>query len=62
MKRMAITYKDTHDFSAKELEELFLSMEWSLPITKRRAFTRPADLKRQRTQVPCLLRRFGRKT
>lgn len=26
---MAITYKDTHDFSAKELEELFLSVEWS---------------------------------
>lgn len=28
MKPMAITYKDTHDFSAKELEELFLSVEW----------------------------------
>ena len=26
---MSITYKDTHDFSAKELEELFLSVEWS---------------------------------
>ena len=26
---MAIIYKDTHDFSAKELEELFLSVEWS---------------------------------
>lgn len=26
---MAITYKDTHDFSPKELEELFLSVEWS---------------------------------
>lgn len=26
---MSITYKDTHDFSAKELQELFLSVEWS---------------------------------
>lgn len=26
---MSITYKDTHDFSAKELEDLFLSVEWS---------------------------------
>ncbi len=26
---MSITYKDTHDFNAKELEELFLSVEWS---------------------------------
>ncbi len=26
---MSITYEDTHDFSAKELEELFLSVEWS---------------------------------
>ena len=26
---MLITYKDTHDFSAKKLQELFLSVEWS---------------------------------
>ena len=26
---MEITYKDTHEFSAAELEELFLSVEWS---------------------------------
>lgn len=26
---MSITYNDTHDFSTKELEELFLSVEWS---------------------------------
>lgn len=26
---MAITFKDTHDFSREELEELFLSVEWS---------------------------------
>lgn len=26
---MAITYKDTHDFNEKELQELFLSVEWS---------------------------------
>ena len=27
--KMEITYKDTHEFSAAELEELFLSVEWS---------------------------------
>lgn len=26
---MEITYKDTHDFNKKELQELFLSVEWS---------------------------------
>ena len=26
---MSITYKDTHDFNEKELQELFLSVEWS---------------------------------
>ena len=26
---MNITYKDTHDFSAKDLESLFLSVDWS---------------------------------
>lgn len=26
---MAITYKDTHDFNARELQELFLSVDWS---------------------------------
>ena len=26
---MAITYKDTHDFNAHELQELFLSVDWS---------------------------------
>ena len=26
---MAITYKDTHTFTEKELEELFLSVDWS---------------------------------
>lgn len=26
---MAIIYKDTHDFSSKQLEDLFLSVEWS---------------------------------
>lgn len=26
---MAIIYKDTHDFSENELQELFLSIEWS---------------------------------
>lgn len=26
---MSILYKDTHDFSRKELQELFLSVEWS---------------------------------
>lgn len=26
---MSITYKDTHDFNKKELQELFLSVEWS---------------------------------
>ena len=26
---MAITYKDTHVFTEKELEELFLSVDWS---------------------------------
>ena len=26
---MNITYKDTHDFSEKELQDLFLSVEWS---------------------------------
>lgn len=26
---MAVTYKDTHEFNAKELERLFLSVEWS---------------------------------
>lgn len=26
---MKITYKDIHDFSEKELQELFLSVEWS---------------------------------
>ena len=26
---MAIIYKDTHDFNEKELQELFLSVEWS---------------------------------
>ena len=26
---MHITYKDTHDFSAEELRDLFLSVEWS---------------------------------
>lgn len=26
---MLITYKDTHDFSAQELQRLFLSVEWS---------------------------------
>ncbi len=26
---MEITYKDTHDFSAEQLQELFLSVEWS---------------------------------
>ena len=26
---MEITYKDTHDFSAKALQQLFLSVEWS---------------------------------
>ena len=26
---MNITYKDTHDFTPKQLEELFLSVEWS---------------------------------
>lgn len=26
---MKIIYKDTHDFSKKELQELFLSVEWS---------------------------------
>lgn len=26
---MSIIYKDTHDFNAKELQELFLSVEWS---------------------------------
>lgn len=26
---MAITYKDTHIFTEKELEELFLSVDWS---------------------------------
>ncbi|MBE6765809.1 MAG: GNAT family N-acetyltransferase [Ruminococcaceae bacterium] len=26
---MAITFKDTHEFSREELEELFLSVEWS---------------------------------
>ena len=25
---MTITYKDTHDFNAKELENLFLSVKW----------------------------------
>ena len=24
-----ITYRDTHDFSAAELEKLFLSVDWS---------------------------------
>lgn len=28
-KRQMITYKDTHDFTAEELERLFLSVEWS---------------------------------
>lgn len=27
--KMEITYKDTHNFTAKELEDLFLSVEWS---------------------------------
>lgn len=26
---MKITYKDTHDFSSEQLEDLFLSVEWS---------------------------------
>lgn len=26
---MSIIYKDTHDFNKKELQELFLSVEWS---------------------------------
>lgn len=26
---MDITYKDTHDFTQKDLQELFLSVEWS---------------------------------
>ena len=26
---MAIIYKDTHDFNEKELQDLFLSVEWS---------------------------------
>lgn len=26
---MAIIYKDTHDFSSEQLQELFLSVEWS---------------------------------
>ena len=26
---MSIIYKDTHDFNAKELQELFLSVKWS---------------------------------
>ena len=26
---MDITYKDIHDFSEKDLEELFLSVDWS---------------------------------
>lgn len=26
---MKITYKDTHDFSSEQLQELFLSVEWS---------------------------------
>lgn len=26
---MSIIYKDTHDFNQKELQELFLSVEWS---------------------------------
>ena len=26
---MKIQYKDIHDFSEKELEELFLSVDWS---------------------------------
>ena len=26
---MSILYKDTHDFNQKELQELFLSVEWS---------------------------------
>lgn len=26
---MKITYKDTHDFTQKDLQELFLSVEWS---------------------------------
>ena len=26
---MSITYKNTHNFSKRELEELFLSVEWS---------------------------------
>lgn len=26
---MTITYKDTHDFTASELQDLFLSVEWS---------------------------------
>ena len=26
---MEIKYKDTHEFSREELEELFLSVEWS---------------------------------
>ena len=28
-KTMVITYKDTHNFSSDELEDLFLSVEWS---------------------------------
>ena len=26
---MGITYKETHSFTEKELEELFLSVDWS---------------------------------
>lgn len=26
---MAVTYKETHDFNEKELQKLFLSVEWS---------------------------------
>lgn len=26
---MDITYKETHDFNEKELEKLFLSVDWS---------------------------------
>lgn len=26
---MSLTYKDTHDFTAAELEDLFLSVDWS---------------------------------
>lgn len=26
---MEITYRDTHDFLEKDLEDLFLSVEWS---------------------------------